>query len=74
MQDARPGDQGTDTVKAETPDEDRLEAVVAQDPVGMAERSQRVGAEICCLETGRASTGDAQSVLKVLVERVEKAV
>jgi len=37
MQDTWPRDEGANAVETETPNEDRLEAVVAQDPIGMAE-------------------------------------
>lgn len=37
VQDARPGDERANSVQAQTPDEDRLVAIVAEDPVGVAE-------------------------------------
>ena len=74
MQDAGPGDQGADAVEAETPDEDGLEAVVAEDPVGVAEGGERVGAEVGGLEAGGAGAGDVEGILEMLVEGVEEAV
>jgi hypothetical protein len=47
--------------------EDHFVAIVAQDPVCVAERRERVGAEIGGLQAGRATARDAEGFLKVLV-------
>lgn len=67
MQNARPGNQGSDAVQAEAPDESRFVAVVAQDPVGVAEGGEGVGAEVGGLEAGGAGAGDVEAVLEVFV-------
>ncbi len=74
MEDARPCDQGSNTVEAETPDEDRLEAIVSQDPVCMAKRCEGVGAEVGRLQTSGASTVNTERDLEMLVECVEEPV
>lgn len=67
VQNTRPGDEGSDAVQAEAPDESRFVAVVAQDPVGVAEGGERVGAEVGGLKAGGAGTGDVEGVLEVFV-------
>ena len=67
IQDAGPGDERSDAVQAQAPDESRFVAVVAQDPVGVAEGGERVGAEVGGLETRRAGAGDVETVLEVFV-------
>lgn len=42
MQNTRPSDQGTYAVKAETPDEDRLVTIMAENPIRMAKRCKRI--------------------------------
>ena len=42
MEQTWPGDQGADTVQREAPDKDGFVAEVAQDPIRVAERGQRV--------------------------------
>lgn len=74
MQNAWPSNQGANAIEAKTPDEDDLEAVVAEQPVGVAEGGERVGAEVGGLQAGGAGFGDAEGVLEVLVECVEEAV
>lgn len=69
-----PGNQRADAVQAEAPDEARLVAVVPQDPVGVAERGQRVRAKVGGLEARAARAGDVQDFLEVLVEGVDEAV
>lgn len=51
MNKARPSHQRAYAVEAETPNEDRLVAVVAEDPVGVTQRSQWVCAEVGSLQT-----------------------
>ena len=67
IQDTRPRHERSDAVQAETPDESRFVAVVAQDPVGVAEGGERVCAEVGGLETGGAGAGDVETVLEVFV-------
>lgn len=74
VQNAWPGDQGADSVKDQTPDERRFVSPVSQDPIGVAERGKRVGAEVSGLEAGGASAGDVEDVLEVFVQGVEEAV
>jgi hypothetical protein len=47
---------------------------VAQDPVGVAEGGERVGAEVGGLEARGAGAGDVEGVLEVFVQGVEEAV
>lgn len=42
MKNARPSDKSTDAIETKTPDEDGLVAVVAENPVGMAKRCERI--------------------------------
>lgn len=44
MEEAGPCDQGSDAVEAKAPDEDGLEAEVAEDPVGVAQGCEWIGA------------------------------
>ncbi|KAH9844601.1 hypothetical protein Tdes44962_MAKER07240 [Teratosphaeria destructans] len=74
MQDAGPGNQGADAVQGEAPDEDGFEAVVAEDPVGVAERGEGVGAEVGGLQAGGAGAVDVQGGLEMAVQGVEQAV
>lgn len=74
VQNAWPGDQGADSIKKQTPDERRFVSPVSQDPIGVTERGERVGAEVSCLEAGRTSAGDVEDVLEVFVQGVEEAV
>lgn len=67
VQNTRPGHQRSNAVQAEAPDESRFVAVVAQDPVGVAEGGEGVGAEVGGLEAGGAGAGDVEGVLKVFV-------
>ena len=67
IQNTRPGHEGSDAVQAEAPDESRFVAVVAQDPVGVAERGERVGAEVGGLKARGARARDVQAVLEVFV-------
>jgi hypothetical protein len=67
IQNTRPGDQRSDAVQAEAPDESCFVAVVAQDPVCVAEGGEGVGAEVGGLETGGAGAGDVEGVLEVFV-------
>lgn len=67
VQDARPRYERSDAVQAEAPDESRFVAVVAQDPIGVAEGGERVCAEVSGLETGGAGAGDVETVLEVFV-------
>jgi hypothetical protein len=67
IQDARPGHQRSDAVQTETPDEGRFVAVVAQDPVGVAEGGEGVGAEVGGLQAGGAGASDIERVLEVFV-------
>ena len=46
MEDARPGDEGAYAVKTQAPHEDRLEAIMAEDPVGMTQRGERISAKV----------------------------
>jgi hypothetical protein len=46
IQNARPGYERSDAVETQAPDESCFVAVVAQDPVGVAERGEGVGAEV----------------------------
>jgi hypothetical protein len=47
---------------------------VSQQPIGVAERSKWVGAEVSSLQPGRARAGDAQFHLEMLVQCVDKPV
>jgi hypothetical protein len=67
VQNTRPGDQRSDSVQAKAPDESGFVAVVAQDPVGVAEGGERVGAEVGGLEARGAGAGDVEGVLEVFV-------
>jgi hypothetical protein len=53
MQDTRPCYQGADTVKTESPDEDRFIAVVAEDVVCVAQGSEGV----CSVMIGQCEWG-----------------
>ncbi|KAI3478877.1 hypothetical protein L1887_59112 [Cichorium endivia] len=68
VEDTWPCDKRADAVQAQSPDESCFVAVMAQNPVGVAERSQRIRAEVGCLQTRRACTGDVQDVLKMFRE------
>lgn len=74
VEDTWPCDKRADAVQAQSPDERCFVAVMAQNPVGVAERSQRIRAEVGCLQTRRACTGDVQDVLKMFVQSVEKTI
>jgi len=50
MENARPGHKGAYAVETKPPHEDRLEAIMAEDPVGMTQRGERVGSEVGSLQ------------------------
>ena len=47
---------------------------VSKDPVSIAERSQRVGAEICCLQARGPGLGNSQRGLEMFVQSVKQTV
>ena len=46
MENARPGHKGAYAVETKPPHEDRLEAIMAENPVGMTQRSERISAKV----------------------------
>lgn len=74
MQNARPRHEGPNAVQTQSPNEDDFVAVVAEQPVGVAQRCEWVGAEVGGLQAGGSRASDSEGVLEVFVEGVEEAV
>lgn len=63
-----------DGIDAKSPDEARFEAEFAQNPVRMSQACQGVSTKVCGLQARGSCSRNVQSVLEVLIERVNKTV
>ena len=70
----RPEHQGSDTVDTEAGDEGPSVAESADNPAGVGEGTDEIGAEVSTLQTTSLGRGDVEGVLELGVEDVEEAV